>query len=158
MLLYIIAHWETSSLNVHDRERHNMQRPLTPIILFLPAYTSPSWVELCRCQGNRVSRGGLRQRVGQIKANTLVSLWDAVMTSGAAETCRGCVESALITLLLSPLLHFADSSLKWDACRSVCVCVLLSSQGGMCPFPLPHGTSLSFHPSPSRPPSPLTNS
>lgn len=48
----------------------------------------------------------------QIKANTLVSLWDVVMTSEAAETCRGCVETALITLLLSPLLHFADSSLK----------------------------------------------
>lgn len=53
-----------------------------------------------------------RRRVRQIKANTLVSLWDVVMTSEAAETCRGCVETALITLLLSPLLHFADSSLQ----------------------------------------------
>lgn len=95
---------------VRERETHT-QRPLTPIILFLPAHTSLSWVELCCCHGNQPS-GGRGGAGGQIKANTLVSLWDVVMTSEAAETCRGCVETALITLLLSPLLHFADSSLK----------------------------------------------
>lgn len=95
-----------------DKHTHTLaettdpNNPLSPSIhiSFLGGAPQLSWQPAER----RRRRGGREQ----IKANTLVSLWDVVMTSEAAETCRACVETALITLLMSPLLHFADSSLK----------------------------------------------
>ena len=81
------------------------------------------------------------------------------MTSEAAETCRGCVETALITLLLSPLLHVADSSPQMRG-RNVCVCVCVCRAGVLsapscphhvwiCPFPPPHAALLSHSPFPA---------